>query len=158
MTATLHTLTKISSTLGIEAVAVYFIVNVHRYDYYLYRSLSYFIEWLHCKLQTRPLVREGAPQIQDCKFQTATFRQEVIFGLRSHKDARYQDTLTDWPTVSRKVTNFMTDGQSVMSWCRAHSGSCDQILFPVGRLLSESRRLVSGGALSDEKTGLQFAV
>jgi hypothetical protein len=25
-----------------------------------------------------------------------------------------------------------------MSWCRAHSGTCDQILLPVGRLLSES--------------------
>jgi hypothetical protein len=28
------------------------------------------IEWLHCKLQTRPLVREGAPQRQDRKFRT----------------------------------------------------------------------------------------
>jgi hypothetical protein len=35
------------------------------------------IEWLHCKLQTRPLVREEAPQKQDRKFETATFRQEV---------------------------------------------------------------------------------
>jgi hypothetical protein len=29
------------------------------------------IEWLQCKLQTRPLVREGAPQNQDRNFQTA---------------------------------------------------------------------------------------
>jgi hypothetical protein len=36
------------------------------------------IEWLHCKLQTRPLVSEGALQKQDRNFQTATFRQEVI--------------------------------------------------------------------------------
>jgi hypothetical protein len=37
---------------------------------------------------------------------------------------------------------FMTDSQSVcMSWCRAHSGTCDHILLPVGRFLSESCRL-----------------
>jgi hypothetical protein len=50
---------------------------------------------------TRPLVREGAPQKQDRKFRTATFRQEVISGRKSHKGARYQD----WLTVSRKVTS-----------------------------------------------------
>jgi hypothetical protein len=50
--------------------------------------------WLHCKLQTRPLVREGAPQKQDRKFQTATFQQEVISGRKSHKGTRYQDILT----------------------------------------------------------------
>jgi hypothetical protein len=32
-----------------------------------------------------------------------------------------------------------------MSWCRAHSGTCDQILLPVGMLLSESCGLVSVG-------------
>jgi uncharacterized membrane protein len=32
-----------------------------------------------------------------------------------------------------------------MSWCRVHSGTCDQILLPVGRLLSESCALVSVG-------------
>jgi hypothetical protein len=37
-------------------------------------------------------------------------------------------------------------------------GACDQILFPVGMLLSEIRGLVSVGALSDERAGLQFAV
>jgi hypothetical protein len=41
------------------------------------------------------LVREGAPQKQDRKFQTATFRQEVISGRKPHKGARYQDILTD---------------------------------------------------------------
>jgi hypothetical protein len=35
------------------------------------------------KLQTRPLVRKGAPQKQDRNFQTATFRQEVISGRKS---------------------------------------------------------------------------
>jgi hypothetical protein len=38
---------------------------------------------------------------------------------------------------------FTTDGQSVsMSWCRAHSGACYQILLPVRRLLYESWGLV----------------
>jgi hypothetical protein len=47
----------------------------------------------------RPLVREDAPQKQDRKFQTATFRQEVISGRKSHNGAWYQDILTDWPSV-----------------------------------------------------------
>jgi hypothetical protein len=38
---------------------------------------------------------------EDRKLQTATFRQEVISGRKSHKGARYQDILT----VSRKVTS-----------------------------------------------------
>jgi hypothetical protein len=46
-------------------------------------------------------VGRPAPQIQDRKFQTATFRQEIISGRKSHKGARYQDILT----VSRKVTS-----------------------------------------------------
>jgi hypothetical protein len=45
-------------------------------------------------LQIRPLVREGAPQIQDRKFQTVTFRQEIISGRKSHKGTRCQDILT----------------------------------------------------------------
>jgi hypothetical protein len=53
------------------------------------------IKWLHCKLQTRALVREGALQIQDRKFQTVTFRQEIISGRKSYKSARYLDILTD---------------------------------------------------------------
>jgi hypothetical protein len=42
-----------------------------------------------------PSDREGAPRKQDRKLQTATFRPEVISGRKSHKGARYQDTLTD---------------------------------------------------------------
>jgi hypothetical protein len=41
------------------------------------------------------------------------------------------------PTVSQSVN---------MSWCRAHSGTCDQILLPVRRFLSESCGLVSVGS------------
>jgi hypothetical protein len=48
------------------------------------------IERLHCKLQIRPLVWEGASQKQDRKFQTVKFWQEVISGRKSHKSARYQ--------------------------------------------------------------------
>jgi hypothetical protein len=41
---------------------------------------------------------------------------------------------------------FTTDGRSVsMSWCRAHSGTCGQILLLVGRLLPQSCGLVSVG-------------
>jgi hypothetical protein len=43
---------------------------------------------------------------------------------------------------------FTTDGRSVsMPWCRAHSGSCSQLLSTVGMLLSEICRLVSVGRL-----------
>jgi hypothetical protein len=50
-----------------------------------------------------------------------------------------------------------------MSWCLAHSGTCEQILLSVGRFLSEGfclkvAVLFLWGALSDERTGLQFAV
>jgi hypothetical protein len=41
---------------------------------------------------------------------------------------------------------FTTDGQTVrMSWFRAHSGTCEQILLPFGRFLSESCYPVSMG-------------
>jgi hypothetical protein len=56
----------------------------------------------------RPSVREGAPKKQDRKFQTITFRQEVMPGHKCHKGVRYQDILTDWLTVSRKVTSTLT--------------------------------------------------
>jgi hypothetical protein len=53
------------------------------------------------KWQTRPLVREGAPQRQDSNFQT-TFGQKVIYG---HKSQSGLDTLTCWltdrPSVER---------------------------------------------------------
>jgi hypothetical protein len=48
--------------------------------------------------------------------------------------------------ICRSQSYFTTDGLSVsMSWCRAHSGTCDQILLPVGRSLSESCSIVSVG-------------
>jgi hypothetical protein len=38
---------------------------------------------------------------------------------------------------SRSRSYFTTDGQSVsMAWYRAYPGTCDQILHPIGRLLS----------------------
>jgi hypothetical protein len=70
------------------------------------------IEWLHCKLQTHPLIKEGTPQKQDRKFQTATYRQEVISGRKSQ---RVLDTKTYWLTISRTVTsNF----EWVVEWLR----------------------------------------
>jgi hypothetical protein len=38
-----------------------------------------------------------------------------------------------WHIAKVKVTLRLTVS---LSWCRAHSGTCDQILLPVGRLLS----------------------
>jgi hypothetical protein len=47
------------------------------------------------KGQTRLLVREGAPQRQDNRFQTQTLEKEVISGQTSTKWTRHQDILTD---------------------------------------------------------------
>jgi hypothetical protein len=63
------------------------------------------IEWLHCKLQTHPLVREGAQQKQDHNFQTAMFRQEVISGRKSQSGL---NTKTYWLTICRKVISTST--------------------------------------------------
>jgi hypothetical protein len=61
--------------------------------------------------------------------------------------------------VEVEVTVRLTVSHSVsMSWHRVPLWDLDQILFPVGMLLSEICGLVSRGALSDERTGLQFAV
>jgi hypothetical protein len=70
------------------------------------------IELLQCKLQTRPFVREGAPQKQDRNFQTPTFRPEVISGRKSHKGARYQDILTDWLSLVK----LLRASTSVCKW------------------------------------------
>jgi hypothetical protein len=46
--------------------------------------------------------------------------------------------------VTLRLTVSQSVSQSVStSWCGAHSGTCDQILLPVGRLLSESCGFVS---------------
>jgi hypothetical protein len=53
------------------------------------------------KRQAIPLVREGAPQRQDSKFQT-----ELISGRKFHSALDTKTYwLTDWPTVSRNVTS-----------------------------------------------------
>jgi hypothetical protein len=43
----------------------------------------------------------------------------------------------------KKICAYSSDQSVSMSWCRAHSGTCDQILLPVGRFLFESCGLVS---------------
>jgi hypothetical protein len=57
-----------------------------------------------------------------------------------------------------EVTLRLTVSQSVCLGIEHACGSCDQILLLVGIFLSEICGLVSVGALSDERTGLQFAL
>jgi hypothetical protein len=57
-----------------------------------------------------------------------------------------------------QVTLQLTVSQSVCLSIEHPCGTCDQILFLVGMLLSEICGLVSVGILSDERTGMQFAV
>jgi hypothetical protein len=47
------------------------------------------------KRQTRPLVREGAPQKQDCNCQTV-----INIWSWAPDGVRHQDLLTDWPSVA----------------------------------------------------------
>jgi hypothetical protein len=60
--------------------------------------------------------------------------------------------------TGRLRSYFTTDGQSVCLGVEHPCGTCDQILLPVGMLLSEIAVLYLWGALSDERTGLEFAV
>jgi hypothetical protein len=80
-----------------------------KYDHGFYVTRT--IEWLQWKLQTRPLIREGAPQKQDRKFQTATFWQEVISG---HKLQSGLDIKTYWLTVRHKVTSTSKLGKKTI--------------------------------------------
>jgi hypothetical protein len=124
-------------------------------DYYrLYRQKT--DEW-----QTRPLVREGAPQRQDINFAGENLWSKVPDW------ARHQDILTDWLTdplvvmwlwiwlesrlgtadcalsklapvkIKVKITLRLAVSQSVsLSLCRVPSGPHDQTLVTVWRLLS----------------------
>jgi hypothetical protein len=58
----------------------------------------------------------------------------------------------------RSRSYFTTDDQSVSLWCRAHPGTCNQILLLSECCCLEFAVLFLWSALSDERTGLQFAV
>jgi hypothetical protein len=61
------------------------------------------------KGQTRPLVREGAPQRQDNKFQNQALKKEAISGKTSTKWARAK---TYWLIVCHKVNLTLRHGLS----------------------------------------------
>jgi hypothetical protein len=63
-----------------------------KYGYGFCATLA--LEWLHYKLQTRPLAREGAPQKQDSNLLT-----ESNIWSQVPEWARHQAILTDWPSV-----------------------------------------------------------
>jgi hypothetical protein len=64
-------------------------------DQFLYSLNFHVTEYSIYKRQTRPLVREGAPQKQDRNCQTViNIWSWVLDG------ARHQDLLTDWPSVA----------------------------------------------------------
>jgi hypothetical protein len=59
----------------------------------------------------------------------------------------------------RSRSYFTTYGRSVgISWCRADSQTCDQTLLPVGMFCLKLAVLFLWGALSNERTRLQFEV
>jgi hypothetical protein len=61
----------------------------------LYVNTGKLLQTENDKWQTRPLIREGAPQRQDSNFQKTTFGQKVISG---HKSQSGLDTSTYWLT------------------------------------------------------------
>jgi hypothetical protein len=65
------------------------------------------VEWLWLC----PLVREGARQRQENKFQSQTLEKEAISGQTSTNWTRHQDIQTDWLTVSRRVTLTLSSRQ-----------------------------------------------
>jgi hypothetical protein len=77
---------------------------------------------------------------------------------RSHSRARVSWNSRACFIVSNPGRSLVTiDGQSIsMSRCQAHTRTCDQILLPVQ--MSEICRLSLWVALSDERSGLSFAV
>jgi hypothetical protein len=69
-------------------------------------------------------------------------------GRVAQESSPYTTVSSKTPPTSKSKTNLRTLWQKVgrsvsMSWCRAHSGTCDQILLPVGRccLVSVGRPL-----------------
>jgi hypothetical protein len=77
-----------------------------------------------------------------------------------HRPRLFQgDTVrTDSKSKSKLLYDLRSVSQSVCLGIEHTCGTCDQILLPIGMLLSEICDLLSVGALCDERTGLQFAV
>jgi hypothetical protein len=70
-----------------------------------------------------------------CYYKKAVFSQTELM---------QNEINSKWTVQLKSNPKLLYDCQSVsMSWCWAHFGTCDQILLPVGRLLSESWGLVS---------------
>jgi hypothetical protein len=57
---------------------------------------------LHYKLQTRPLVRVGAPR-QSAKQLSGKDMKKEKSGHGPQRGARHQDILTDWPSVVKEL-------------------------------------------------------
>jgi hypothetical protein len=55
---------------------------------------------VHCKIQTRPLVREGALHEEASTCQT---KEHVKSGHGPQGAARHQDRLNDWPSVANST-------------------------------------------------------
>jgi hypothetical protein len=87
---------------------------------------------------------------------TLTTAVRVRVTLTTAVKVRVRVTLITAVRVSQSQSYFAIDSLSVStSWCRAHSGTYDQMLFSFRRLMSEVCCLVSFlGALSDERSDL----
>jgi hypothetical protein len=71
---------------------------------------------LQNKLQTRPLVRQGAPRRRAKQF-SGKIKEKVKFGYGPQRGARHQDILTDWMTVSHNVTSTSASTSSQTENC-----------------------------------------
>jgi hypothetical protein len=92
-----------------------------------------------------------------CHFQSVVIYQYVRFMCFTVQQCIYKASSSSSPKSKVEVTLRLTVIQSAFLGIEHPCGTCDQILFPVGMLMSGFAILFLWGALSDEKTGLQFA-
>jgi hypothetical protein len=71
------------------------------YDYGSCSALT--SKCLHCKLQTRPLLREGVLYEKASNCQT---KENLKSGGGLRKEVRHQDELADCPLIAKSTSNF----------------------------------------------------
>jgi hypothetical protein len=80
---------------------------------------------VHCKIQTRPLIKEGALHEDESKCQT---KENLKLGHGPQRAARHRDELADWPSVADstsqssepdRMTDFTRNSRHTL--CQLHA-------------------------------------
>jgi hypothetical protein len=106
-------------------------------------------ELLHCSHSLVRILQDSLPYITDSNlrlFQPKGFNPPGSEFHLQHTLSLSLSLAPPPPPNSYRSSKLLYDWRSVStSWCWSHSGTCDQILLPVGMLLSKSRRPVFVG-------------